>query len=149
MPLEKSLEWKIEEAIIRWLADIGAHGINLGIVARHFEEDKTDRLTLPAIIVQAQRQEQIHPNIAVFIIQADITLRLQADDATETALQTAANGIERIMLYDLADALTIGALELKVDGVVHRHPGAREISERHWDWVYTVVVGAQSTQPVP
>mgnify|MGYP006863146923 FL=1 len=106
-------------------------------------------LKLPAIIVEAQTQAEPYTNLAVYVLQADITYRVQADTIPDAEFARVAKCIEDILHWDLAAALTTDALELQVDGVMHRSPGKKVNNDRHWDYCFAIVVAAQSTFPRP
>ena len=152
-----SLEWKIEEAAIKWLANASGHAaVATDLTGRHYVQAKTDAngnenlVALPEVIFQAVPVRQIHPNVAVFEMELICTMRCQADDTTDAVFQARSKEMEDIFTgYYMAENLTSASLQLKVDGEMGSEPGHKEINERHWDFIVKIRLAAQSTAPHP
>ena len=91
MTISQDLNTAVEEAVIAWLANSAAHGQDVGITPRRWAQAKFDdngdlnNLSLPALVVHAARDRQLHTKVAVFLFTVDTWLFMQADDTNESA----------------------------------------------------------------
>ena len=159
-PINASLEWKLEEAARLWLLDTGVHGFNINggdtkaPDVRHHdaafdtstptESEKLPTLTLPAIILKATREKQLHTQVAVWLCRLEIRLDGAADDLTDAIWQGYLKAIEDIFsVMDLAGYLTTQVDGFTCLGVVERAPARRVIIERHWSQALNILLYCQ------
>ena len=145
MPTDTSmaLEDGVEQAIIAWIANSSIHGVTLGIVARQEFMDSTTELTLPAVIVKVEVQEELAPGTGVFKLGCSVTLRTQSDDTLAASQRQQWGNLRSILMWsDLPGAfntwLTAQGQSLFVheNSVVHDESMPRTESERHWEQVW-------------
>ena len=143
MSTEQAIEDALEQAVIAFIADTGTHGITLGITARQEFEDDTDTLTLPAVVVKAERITEMSPATGNFQFRVTVTLKTQADDTTEATQRTQWHNLCSILMWDgLDSALVTSSLGINARSVLREEITARTEIDRHWEQVFTFTVWA-------
>ena len=123
-------------AVINWLGNHAVHGITLGIPVRHFSEDHTSTLTLPAIIVRAIREAEDPPYSGVWRERVEVSLLAQADDTNDAALTTAWSNIIAILGDDDLPGKLSALDGFHCYGIIRSVAGERQTVERHWVYAY-------------
>lgn len=137
------LERKTEYAVIDWLAAVSTHGVTVGIAARYATEDDTDNKTLPAIWVNAVRQQELSPETGVYQVQVETVLEANMDDTSEATATAYLTAITDLLQWDvLASALSARLTGYKVYGIESRGPCTKEIDGRITRWTYPVTLWA-------
>jgi hypothetical protein len=137
------LERKTENAFIDWFAATSTHGVTVGIAARYAAEDDTDNKTLPALWINAVRQQELAPETGVYQIQVDTSLEVNMDDTSETTATAYMTSITDLLQWDiLASSLSARLTGFKVYGIESRGPCSKEIDGRIMRWTYPVTIWA-------
>jgi hypothetical protein len=133
------LTTNIEDAFILWLQAVSTHGQDMSIVPRRYSETKFDDdgdlnpITLPALVVKATRQQQLHTNVAVYFYVVDIGLYLQADDTLRSDWDAQCERLETMMLAEeLARYLNALMPTINVRGITQRLSGDKIEVGRAW-----------------
>lgn len=137
------LERKTQQAFIDWFGQTSTHSVSLGITARHAEEDDTDTKTLPAVWVNAVRQEELAPNTGVYQLTVDVVLEVNLDDTSESTLAQYMDDLTDLIQWDtLAASLSALVSGFSVYGIESRGPCAKEIDGRITRRTYPVTLWA-------
>lgn len=141
MSTPHNIEDALEAALIAWLNLTGTHSVDLSAFnIRGAEQDTSDRLTLPAIIVHVERQSE-EIGTGVWECAVEVTMRLQADDTANSALVEKWNDLVAILYYDdLAAKLTTATL--KTYACRYTKPVSHEAEERHYSYTFPFTVWA-------
>lgn len=141
------LEANAESAVITWLENSGSHGITWSVPVRRYEQAKydpdtgdLDPLTLPAIVVRATAERQLHPRVQVFLMTVEATLNAIGDDTDKSTWDAAVAALYQILIQydDLAGALT--SSDFIAGGIVERIPGSKSIEDRHWKQTFRLTL---------
>lgn len=137
---------KTQASIMAWLGNTATHSQTIGITARAFEEDDTDTLTAPALVVKVDRSGELEISTGIFEVTAEVIVRANADDTTEDVFEGYTEKVETILQWDvLATELSSALANFKCWGVSARGPGATEIDGRNWRWTYALTLWCQAT----
>ncbi len=156
-PVDVDLDWKVEEAILRWLNATDTHHktLDAAVMRRHFEqamivpdpatgEPVWNLEALPVVIVEAARLQRIHPQLANYKMHADVTIVSSADGQSDADFQKWKKEIEDILNWDaLASALSDQLEKFMCNGIVEVSPGRKQVKERHWESTTTLILMAQ------
>ena len=143
MATEMAVENALELAVIAWLAASGTHGITLGITARQEFEDDTDTLSLPSIVVKAERLAEASPSIGNFQYRVTSRLTTQADDTLDATQRQQWHNLVSILMWDtLTTQLTTASLGINANSVMHEDSAPRTEQDRHWSQEFVFTVGA-------
>jgi hypothetical protein len=139
------LEYKTEQAVIDWLQKVSTHGVTVGIAAASMlHGDGTGDVSLPAVFVLAEDQEEHLHNSGHYRQRVTVTVRTQSDDSALATAKGYFDNVRRILSWD-ALAARLSDLDGYHCWIAIRDGGtsmARE--ERHTDHVYTFTVIAQA-----
>lgn len=137
MSTEQALEDALEQSVIAWIAATATHQINLGITARQEFADDSDTMTLPAVVVKAERLQELSPGLGNFQFRVTCTLLTQADDTSDATRRTLWHKLASILLWDaLAAALTTNTLKVQANSVLREEAAPATLTERHWEQVF-------------
>jgi hypothetical protein len=141
-----------EDAIIAWIADHADHGITFPFTARRFGSTKfksdgtIDDIKLPACIVEAQQTRQLNAQVAVYLMDCEVMLWMQADDTNKATWDLVAGQLDTILeaanLASFLTALGTASTGFTVGGVVTRDLGRKETNEHHWKRSYRLQLWA-------
>ena len=141
MATEMHVEDALERAVIAWIAASGTHSISIGITARQEFEDYTDALTLPSIVVKAERLAEASPSLGNYQYRVTTTLTTQADDTLDATQRQQWHDLVSILMWDtLTTQLTTASLGINANSVQHEDSFPRTEADRHWtqEFVFTV-----------
>lgn len=145
MSAELNLEDAIEQSVIAFIAATGTHSVNIGITARQEIEDKSgdDYLTLPSIVIKAERSSELSPGAGVYQFRVTATLTTQADDTTNATQRAQWANLRTILEWDaLASALTTSTLHVFNGSIQREDSTDRTEIERAWRQVYAFTLWA-------
>lgn len=141
-----ALETSIEQSLITWLQATATHGISLSAFnIRKAEEDATDALTLPAIIVKATREaEDPAPGTGCWRCNVEVQMLVQADDTAEATMKSHWHNLMYVLMWDDLKARLSDYEGLLIHGVVREAGTRRDVDDRHWLNSYNFTVWAIS-----
>lgn len=138
MSTEQALEDALEQSVINWIAQTATHSITLGITARQEYEDNADSITLPAVIVKAERSAEITPGAGVYQFRVRCSLLSQADDTLNATQRTQWHNLCSILLWSALDTeLSTSTLKVVPNSLLHDAGAERLEVSRHWEQTFT------------
>lgn len=153
MSITTDLVTLTEDAVMAWIQNVSAHGQDTGITPRRWSQSKFDQagdldtITLPALVVRAMREQQLHTKVAVYRFTVDTWLYMQADDTDTAAWDAMTAKLETIFsVDDLAGYLNASESAYSCRGIVSRMVGDKMTETRQWRVPYRIVLWA-SQQP--
>lgn len=138
-----------EDAVITYIQAVSTHGQDTGLTPRRWgqvkfnDQNELDDIELPAIVVRASRDQQLHTKVAVWKFTVDIWLFMQADDTLLSDWNSLNAKLEQIFSVDeLAQLLNSLTDTYHCRGIVSRMVGDKVIDNRHWRIPYRLILWA-------
>ncbi len=130
---EMNLEDALESALSAWILDSTTHGITIGMPVRHEEQDSSDILTAPCVILKATREEEDPPLSGCWRLKVEVKMLVQADDTANATLTANWHNLMSILIRDdLASQLSSKVTNFRAYAVRYTGGTERDEQERHW-----------------